>query len=55
MNPREKLLGIGILYQKRGEPIPLDLLVKAERYGLMLEDFGEPLIKNSEEGDEDEN
>jgi|DEB0MinimDraft_10_1074344.scaffolds.fasta_scaffold150049_2 hypothetical protein len=42
LNPREKLLGMGKRFLERGEPIPIDLLAEAERYGLLLEDFGEP-------------
>lgn len=40
MDPREQLLGIGKLYQIRGEPIPLTLLVEAEKLGLSLAEFG---------------
>ena len=55
MNPRERLLGMGKLYLKRGEPIPLDILVEAESYGLMLEDFGEPTNPENEEGEKNVN
>ena len=50
MDPREQLLGIGKLYLERGDPIPLDLLVKAEELGLSLVEFGLP-DNNSDEGD----
>lgn len=43
MNPRERLLGMGKLYLAQDKPIPLDILVEAEQYGLLLEDFGEPI------------
>lgn len=49
MNPRERLLGMGKLYLIQGKPIPLDILVEAENYGLLLEDFGEPIIQNDTE------
>lgn len=48
MNPREKILGMGKLYLMRGEPIPLDLLAEAERLGLSLIMFEQPLLKNPE-------
>lgn len=48
MNPREKILGLGMLHLMRGEPIPLDILAQAEELGLMLEDFGEPPIRERE-------
>ncbi len=51
MNPREKLLGMGRLYLMRGEPIPLDLLARAEAEGLYLEDFGEPTNQVNDEGE----
>lgn len=52
MDPRERLLGIGKLYLKRGEPIPLDLLVEAEEMGLSLVEFGQPENNNYNEGDD---
>lgn len=42
MNPREKVLGMGNLYVRRGEPIPLDVLAEADRLGLSLTDFDQP-------------
>ena len=53
MDPRERLLGIGKLYLKRGEPIPLDLLVEAEEIGLSLVEFGLPEHNNLEQGEDD--
>ncbi len=49
MDPRERLLGIGKLYLKRGQPIPLDLLVEAEELGLSLVEFGLPTTNNNNE------
>ena len=37
MHPREFLLGKARLLQKRGEPIPLDMLAEAEELGLVLD------------------
>ena len=53
MEPRERLLGIGKLYLKRGQRIPLDLLVEAEELVLSLVEFGLPttLNNNKEEGE----
>ncbi len=52
MNPRERWLGMGKLYLEQGKPIPLDILVDAETYGLLLGDFGEPTIQiDTEEGE----
>ena len=53
MTIREKLLGIGQAYLQRGEPIPLDLLAEADKWGLSLSDFGQPTISHATiEGDE---
>ena len=43
MHPREFLLGKAKAMQLRGEPIPLDMLVEAERLGLSLEIFNDPI------------
>jgi hypothetical protein len=53
MDPRERLLGMGKLYLMRGEPIPLDLLAKADELGLSMVDFGLPTNNETEteEGD----
>jgi hypothetical protein len=55
MDPRERLLGIGKLYLKRGEPIPVTLLAEAEELGLSLSEFGLPTTSysddNNQEGD----
>ena len=51
MNPREKLLGMGRLYLLRGEPVPLDILARAEAEGLSIEDFGEPINQVNDEGE----
>ena len=42
MHPRERILEMGKLYLDRGEPIPLDLLAEADKWGLSLSEFGEP-------------
>lgn len=42
MDPRERLLGMGKLYLKRGEPIPLTLLAEADELGISLAEFGLP-------------
>ena len=54
MNPREMLLGIGKLYLQRGDPIPIDILAKADELGLSIEDFGEPTIPHNDEAIEGE-
>ena len=55
MDPRERILGMGKLYLKRGQPIPLDLLVEAEEMGLSLTEFGLPEYYNTtEEGVDDD-
>jgi len=55
MDPRERLLGMGKLYLKRGEPIPLTLLSEADELGLSLSDFGLPANYNTtEEGENDD-
>lgn len=48
MHPREFLLGKAKAMQLRGEPIPLDMLVEAERLGLSLEIFNEPIAPTHE-------
>lgn len=54
MDPRERLLGIGKLYLKRGEPIPIDLLAEADELGLSMSDFGLPatILEQGEDKDE---
>ena len=42
MHPRERLLGMAMMLKKRGEPIPLDMLVAAEQLGLSLKVFDQP-------------
>lgn len=53
MNQREKVLGMGNLYIELGLPVPMDILVEAERLGLSLHDFDQPTINLTEEGDAD--
>lgn len=53
MDPRERLLGMGKLYLMRGEPIPIDLLARAEELGLSLVEFGLPENYNTDQGDDD--
>tara|TARA_B100001057_G_scaffold35947_1_gene32524 strand:+ start:6870 stop:7079 length:210 start_codon:yes stop_codon:yes gene_type:complete len=43
LHPREYLLGRAKLLQQRGQPIPLDMLAEADRLGLSLELFNEPV------------
>ena len=53
MTSRETLLGMAKLYQQRGEPIPLHILVEADSLGLSLSLFGLPHNTNLEdEGDD---
>lgn len=52
MDPRERILGMGKLYLKRGLPIPVDLLAEAEVHGLTLSQFGLPENHNEDETDE---
>lgn len=51
MDPRERLLGIGKLYQLRGEPIPLTLLAEAEELDLSLAEFGLPTNHIDDDGE----
>lgn len=52
MNPREKLLGMARKLQRRGQPIPLDMLVAAEELGLSLARFDQPTFnENDHEGE----
>lgn len=55
MHPREMLLGMVRLYQQRGEPIPIDVLAEADRLGLSVTQFDQPLHNttdaNLREGD----
>ena len=52
MHPRDTILEMGRLYLLRGEPVPLDILARADQLGLSLADFGEPAINHSDaEGD----
>jgi hypothetical protein len=53
MHPRERLLGEAKLLRKRRQPIPLDLLVKADELGISLEVLGENTNLNhlTEEGE----
>ena len=55
LHPREKLLGIGKMYLKRGEPIPSDILAQAIELGLSIDDFGEPSFMNVDAKEEGEN
>jgi len=54
MHPKERLLGMAKLLKLRGEPIPLDMLVEAERLGLSHRLLDEPTHNddaNLHEGD----
>ena len=52
MHPRERLLGMAMMLKKRGEPIPLDMLVAAEQLGLSLKVFDQPINPTADmEGD----
>ena len=51
MDPKERLLGMGKLYLKRGEPIPITLLAEAEEQGLSLAEFGLPTNAVDDDGD----
>ena len=51
MDPRERLLGMGKLYLKRGQPIPITLLAEAEEHGLSLAEFGLPTNAVDDDGD----
>jgi len=39
MHPREEILGLAEMYRERGEPIPVDILARAEALGLYLNEF----------------
>jgi len=52
VHPRERLLGMAMMLKKRGEPIPLDMLVAAEQLGLSLKVFDQPINPTADmEGD----
>ena len=54
MNEKEAVLGLAIMHMKRGEPLPLDLLVKADELGLSVEHLDQPTNThnaNLQEGD----
>lgn len=51
MTTKERLLGIARQLQLRGEPIPIDMLAEAERYGLSLSIFDEPTFTLNDEGE----
>ena len=51
MTTQERLLGIARQLQLRGEPIPADLLSQAERDGLELSIFDEPINTVNDEGE----
>lgn len=51
MHPKERLLGMAKMLQLRGEPIPADMLAEADRLGLSLSLFDEPINKIDDEGD----
>jgi hypothetical protein len=48
MDPRERLLGLAVIYRQRGDPIPLDVLAEADQLGLSLEEFDEPVTFNKQ-------
>lgn len=50
MDQRERVLGLGKLHLKRGEPIPLTLLAEAEELGLSISEFGLPINTIDEDG-----
>jgi len=53
MTHREKILGIGRVFLMRGQPIPADVLAKADALGLSLADFDEPTFTHANlEGDD---
>jgi len=51
MTTKERLLGVARQLQLRGEPIPIDMLAEAERYGLSLSMFDEPILILNDEGE----
>ena len=55
MDPRERILGMGKLYLKRGLAIPVDLLAEAEQLGLSLAEFGLPTNNHDEQDEGDRN
>lgn len=54
MHPRERVLGMARFYQKRGKPIPLDLLVEADELGLILTDLDQPKTAETQDHEGDE-
>ncbi len=53
MHSREYLLGVAKLMRQRGQPIPLEMLIEAERLGLVLSEFDEPTLNVNDEGEID--
>jgi len=52
MHPKDRVLKLAVLYQQRGQPLPLDLLAEADHLGLSLKEFDQPIITTEiEEGD----
>lgn len=54
MNEIEAVLGLAIMHMKRGEPLPLDLLVKADELGISVKHLDQPSNSNDanfQEGD----
>ena len=42
MDEIEAVLGIAMTLNKRGEPLPLDLLARADELGIMVEHLDQP-------------
>jgi hypothetical protein len=46
MFPRDKAIRLAAVYARRGEPIPLDLLVKLEMRGFIIDELPEDWWKD---------
>jgi len=53
MTEREKVLQLAFILMKHGEPLPIDLLARAEQLGLEVDKLDDPQITpiTFEEGD----
>lgn len=39
MHPRERVLGVALLYKRKGENIPVDVMAEMDQYGIDLSEF----------------
>ncbi len=51
MNEREKVLQMALILMKHGEPLPIDLLARAEQLGIEVTDLEQPNNQNNTQSD----